>query len=175
MVPTIEFRLGTNRKGLAYYSWPIGIVIFFVVLALFNIYLVKLAVSNHPDLISASPYESGLKYQEVVGQLQRAKDFKLTSSLEFGVLGPDAKRPVTLFLHAQDDSSLKGVETVHLKAIRPSASAFDAQVDLSRVSGAELAYSAEIALARPGFYLFELSFETQSGLVLIKDSFSIDP
>lgn len=63
------------KQPLSYYSWPIAIVGFFLLLAAGNVQLYVLANDAHQgsQLLEANAYESGLQYQERLNAFERLR------------------------------------------------------------------------------------------------------
>lgn len=159
-----------NSSFLNYYSWPIAIVIFFVLLAAFNVYLAKQAFNNHPDNVTDSPYESGLKYQEIVDQLTLAKSLGLKANIDIGTVQVNGRRLISVSLHAADPGALTQIKSVLVRAMRPSSASLDVQATLQKKDSSQQNFAGEIQIVTPGYYLLEVSIEMQQGLALLKDS-----
>lgn len=127
-------------KGL---YWPWGIVLFFVILAGSDALITYYAFSRHPDRTTSNAYDDATRYQSVVEELTRAKDWGLTAELQAQSLG---ERKYNLKL------TLKGAQAgdkVSAKLRHSRYSDSDRQVEFTASTDKDI-FSATAELPRAG-------------------------
>ena len=128
------------KRGLSYYTWPVGILLFFAAIIAVNMTLLTLATSSssRSRLIEDQPYERGLEFQKVVDARERFKalGWALAVSVRDGRL--EAR------LTDRDGVGVPGANVI-LKAIHPAKPEGDRHLELLE------------AASNPGLYTTEFS------------------
>lgn len=105
--------------------WPYAIVMFFIMLALFDAYIVSQALRTRTGTVTEQPYEDGLRYERTILARQAAREagIKLTYDLNH--------QPAVISVHGL---SLPGTKTLELKLLKPEAPGFDRSVSMTTSS-----------------------------------------
>lgn len=96
--------------------WPAGIIIFFILLAIFNAVVVWLALKSKSIEIESNPYEAGLKYEDII----QAKNAAVKDNIQAVI---DIKNEIlSLELHNISTSTIWDIE---VRLTRPDNNKLD--------------------------------------------------
>ena len=112
----------SNFSGSNFSIWPYAIIGSFVLLAIFDAFIISAAYKTKTAPIEDSPYEAGINYESVIKAKEAASTAGLkftflfqANSLNFEIVGPLPSTPKTL----------------QVKLIRPSDDTLDKKFELS--------------------------------------------
>jgi hypothetical protein len=103
--------------------WPLGIILFLIVFAVFTVGLVVVSLRNNVELVSADYYDREIRYQEEINRQQRTHALPDAASATYDV----AQHTLTVALPATH-ASLPVTGEIHL--YRPAAAAADRRIAL---------------------------------------------
>ncbi|MCB0311337.1 MAG: FixH family protein [Bdellovibrionales bacterium] len=109
---------------ISYYRWPIGIVLFFIALAIFNAFLAYLAYSGRRDRVVENPYEVGLKYEETIRSKALWNSLGLRLESSFGSPDESGLRTVNLVI-TPENRELDLPSSLLIEIERPSDARYD--------------------------------------------------
>ncbi len=145
---------GTKVKAS---PWPLAIIVFFVVVAIFNFVFVRLALNSSVPPISDHPYEDGLKYQGVIDAKNRSRALGLKTRYTFSDVDASGDRSVSVEIRDHNETPVKDAK-ITMRAFRFSEASMDFVATLTEDSKAQPGrYSAKLHLPRSGLWLFELN------------------
>ena len=151
--------------------WPAGIVLFFVVLAVFNAILLFLAYSRRPAAVVANPYEDSLNYEDVIKRERLTEQLGLTIALQASSVRADGNRDVALEVHSV--APAESWAQVSLTGQRPADQRLDTQqIALSRSPDNPAVWKGSLPLAAPGMWMFTVILrdnEGQEALVKLRE------
>lgn len=161
----------TLAQKISYYQWPIGIVLFFMLLAVLNGHLAWVALSNSQDIIEESPYEKGIQYQQVVDQLSLSKTLGLQVQVQASVPGEQGIRSVNFqFTGSQ---TLLNVKSVEVRFYYPQTGRYDTTVKSHEVV-APNQFMLKATLPLQGLCFADILAQTPEGHALIKERIWLD-
>lgn len=155
----------TRLDRLSYLRWPIGIVLFFIVLAVFNVVLAFLAFRSNPALVDRSPYEKGMAYQKVIDQITRAADLQIKAEFNVGQARANGQRTVAISIKSHTPTLQ--VHGINARFYYPHTADFDSKLDFKQQSADR--FEAEVPLPRSGLCFVEVVLDTSEGKAFIKD------
>lgn len=149
-----NIQAGFFRSGR---MWPVGIVVFFLIIAVMNGTLLYVALSTSTDYIEESPYEKSLTFQEVVEERQAAAEGKWTAKID--ILPTGERKQLRLQLLREDSPPPLPTEILSVQAIRPSG---DAATDQTlKISPTDLpGVFAAPWTGQKGLWLFVVRFQS---------------
>lgn len=147
-------------KPLSYYSWPIAIVAFFVILAIGNVTLYTLANDSHQGsvMLESNAYETGLKYQQTLDALDRFH----RSGLRLDVRTEQVASQRVLAVEINDERGQPvQVRSMTARAAYAASQSYDRLLQL-KSSDTVGTYRA-VFDGRPGTYLLAVTIEGAGG------------
>jgi len=137
-------------------AWPIGIVLFFVLLTLFNIYFFIIAQDGKSVNFDQSPYESGIAYQEIIDAEANLKSLGFEPKLS---VSRTDNGNFSIKFYLAGDPKPNRFSSVSLSAIRPSDKQLDTKAELNFKEGA---YQCSLRLGASGLWYFKVSAKDES-------------
>ena len=148
--------------------WPRAIVAFFIILTLINIVILYLALSTRGDYLESSPYERGLKYEEIVEQKLAANRSGYQVVYQISPADTDGMREVRASFGS---TPLPQDAEVTLKALRLADASLDQEFALARSA---TDFVARAKLPAVGLWMFRLTLKS-AGKTLLFESRQILP
>ena len=144
-------------KPLSYYSWPLSITAFFLVLAVANVRLYQVANDSHDEskMVTTGAYEQGLKYQERLDALERFKRAGLTAKA--AIVHESETASLLVQLMKADGTPLTG-RKLKVSATYGASSDYDQELNLAEDGEGSGNYRAPIKAA-PGVFLIAVQFQ----------------
>lgn len=135
--------------------WVTAIVCFFVLVFVANLTLLILARQSEHGLIEDRPYEEGLRYQETIEAMTRAK------SLNWSPIFKTSQSPLTANIKTNLHISLEknfaiDVTKVVLKLKRFEGKEHDHEVELKRSTPQSQLFESTLPKLRSGFWSIEI-------------------
>lgn len=140
-----------NTETKTHFSpWPYAIVIFFVLLAVYNVYIFRVASSSSRGYIEEDPFAKGFQYQSEYDakQVLSRHGWKLE-------VAPSSTEAVSVRLTDTSKNSISNAAIV-LKAVRPSDSSLDREFVLA-FDGTSYRSAAPLPKAGLWYLRFEIS------------------
>ena len=167
---SVESRPILSRQWFHYYQWPLSIIMFFVLLASANVWLLITAVKGRPGTIVENPYQSALNYESVIQMKSIATRYGMNAQLKFSQ-NSTSSTEVSLSLQSKLSAPPASVD---LSLKRADDSSLDATASLSLVDGQQQ-YRAELPTLKHGLWFAELRVTTPEGVALIEQKEFVNP
>lgn len=139
-----------------YYLWPVGIVVFFVFLAIMNIALLWTGLTHYQSPVEPDPYERGLRYQQTIDELNLPGQVGWQTAVQLTQSGNSSLKAALVLLDAFDQPILDA--RVSLDAVYLPSDTFDQHRDCQLQDQAYVAYLP----AKPGAWRLSFVIEHQS-------------
>ena len=130
--------------------WPRAIIGAFILLALGDALIVKLAIDSRTGQMDERPYESGQTYQNIINEKDAAQRDGITATIS---LESELVRVKTLGLGRDKEW------TAELRLIRPNDESLDQRLE---TKGAGPDFSFRSPTIKPGLWLMQLTLSDDS-------------
>lgn len=156
----------TSRNSYgAINPWPLGIILFFLVLFAVNGVFVYLAVDTHTGSVSEEPYADGLKYQQTIDLLEKSKELGWSTDLQISQRTKEGLHFFKILLRDQDGIAIEDLKLT-LSVLPLTQEGFAQEVPLNIK---DQAYFGEAVIKSPGLAALELkALENEAPVYLWK-------
>jgi nitrogen fixation protein FixH len=161
------------KKYISDNRWPIGIVAFFILLAISNVFLFVTAMTGQPGKVTDTPYQDSLEYEQKLAEQRLGMELGLNLKCKFRRKGTIGLMEIDCHLGQDSDrsgSDISSVEKIKVSAQHAGGRSTINEIELLAAVERNGYFLGQLDIGeRVGIWFLSYSFDTPTGTVLFRE------